>query len=190
MDRAARLVFLLCLAASAQEDPYERYVKTAPEFERSPRVTAERWKTWLYMPWRHRWSVGTGDEGGRFCREMGINGGFLDYGDGPLEWLEKWKLPFYVDHVAGKGTLFLRKRYRHPGPSVRPVPLDHEALVRAKARVRKSLAGVVKSPLRVAYALDDEISWGSLVAPLPWRVHNDEDDYRKWLARVHGNLSP
>ena len=29
-----------------------------------------RWDTWLYMPWRYQWSIGTGDAGGQFCREF------------------------------------------------------------------------------------------------------------------------
>ena len=192
LDRAAGLVLLLFAflfidggAASAQDDAYARYVKTAPEFRRVGQIPASRWKTWLYMPWRHRWTAGTDDDGGRFCRLHGINGGFLDYGQGPLLWLEQWDLPFYVDHVAGKGTLFLRKAYRHPGPDVRPVPLDRQWLEHAQEQIRKSLAKVKGSRLRVAYALDDEISWGSLVRPLLWRVHGDELMYRQWRKAAH-----
>ena len=70
-------------------------------------MTAGRWDTWLYMPWRYRWTIGTGEEGGRFCRDYGINGGFTDHGEGPLDWLDRWNLRFYNDHTAGKGDLYL-----------------------------------------------------------------------------------
>ena len=68
-----------------------------------------RWDTWIYMPWRYQWSIGTGDKGGEFCREFGINGGFTDHGEGPLQWLDKWRLRFYHDHTAAKGYLYLHR---------------------------------------------------------------------------------
>ena len=149
-------------------------------------VRSANWDTWLYMPWRHRWSVGTGDEGGRFCKQHGINGGFLDYGRGPLAWLERWNLRFYVDHVAGKGTLFLRGHPQAPGPDMRPVPLDALRLLGAKAQVADALKPVIKSPMRVAYALDDEISAGAFIRPIPWRINADGEAYKAWLARLYG----
>ena len=122
------LVLLLFSAAvRAQDDAYARYVVAAPEFRAVRTVEPANWDTWIYMPWRHRWSVGTGDEGGRFCREHGINGGFLNYGRGPLAWLEKRQQRVYVEHVAGKGTLLNKVRGGPPDTSVRPVPLDAPA---------------------------------------------------------------
>ena len=191
-DSRARVLvlLLLCAAAGAQEDAYARYVATAPEFRTVRTVKPANWDTWIYMPWRHRWTVGTGDEGGRFCAEHGINGGFLDYGRGPLAWLEKWRLRFYVDHVAGKGTLFLRGRGGPPDTSVRPVPLDGLRLAGTKAIVEDSLKRVKESDLRLAYALDDEVSTGRFVKPLPWRVHADDDAYRAWLKTLYGRERP
>ena len=60
------------------------------------------------MPWRYRWTIDTGEEGGRFCREYGFKGGFTDHGQGPFEWFNKWNLRFYNDHTAAKGYLHLR----------------------------------------------------------------------------------
>lgn len=128
----------------------------------------------LYMPWRYQWEIGTGDAGGQLCRDLGINGGFLDRGEGPLDWLEQWGLHFYVDHVAGKGILHLR-----PAPEDGPVrspPLDDATRQQALDRIRQSLARVRGSALRFAYALDDEPSWGRFVRPLTWRVRNQADD--------------
>jgi len=144
------------------------------------------------MPWRWKWSVGTGDPGGRFCNRNGINGGFLDHGKGPLAWLEKFKLQFYVDHVAGKGTLFLRdanqaaKWEGRTGPGdFRPVLLDAKTLSKTRALIRRNLEGVKRSPMRIAYALDDEISWGTFVRPVSWRVRKDSQ-YIGWLVRYYG----
>ena len=53
---------LLCLTfaalASAEEDPYLTYLKTAPEWTRVPEIRAKRWRTWVYMPWTYRWTIG------------------------------------------------------------------------------------------------------------------------------------
>ncbi|MHC4225406.1 MAG: hypothetical protein ACYSUN_15560, partial [Planctomycetota bacterium] len=125
--RGLFLLGALCAFARAGEDSYLTYVRTAPEFEPVRHVEA-RWETWIYMPWRYRWTIGTGEEGGRFCKEFGINGGFTDHGKGPLAWLERFELRFYNDHTAGKGTLFLRgandkrnfKSYQRNGRAVRP----------------------------------------------------------------------
>jgi hypothetical protein len=105
------LLFSMSRFALAGDDPYLQYVRRAPEFRpvaQDPAVMIGRWDTWIYMPWRHQWTIGTGDEGGRFCRDYGFNGGFTDHGEGPLEWLQKWQLRFYNDHTASKGYLYLR----------------------------------------------------------------------------------
>ncbi len=95
---------------AGDDDPYRRYIATAPEFRpvrQDPAFLIGRWNTWIYMPWRHQWTIGTGESGGRFCRDFGFNGGFTDRGEGPLGWLARWDLRFYNDHTAGKGDLHL-----------------------------------------------------------------------------------
>ena len=74
----ARFLFLLALslalacaraepeASSASADPselaYAAYVREAPEFRPVPPPSSpDRWDTWLYMPWRYRWTIGTGE---------------------------------------------------------------------------------------------------------------------------------
>ena len=192
----------LCVAAVAGEDPYLAYVRSAPEFQRvrqDPQMMIGRWDTWVYMPWRYKWSIGTGDEGGQFCRDYGFNGGFTDHGSGPLPWLEKWHLRFYNDHTAGKGYLWLHRtdwkgaqtnpraiRFGARGPR----PLDAKFLATTKQLVTQRVNGLKKSPMRVAYALDDEVSWGSFVKPIPWRIHGDDADYQRWLDRYYGGKGP
>src|SRR5690606_19206128 len=93
-------------------DSYARYVQAASEFQpvrQDRELLLGRWDRWVYMPWRYQWTIGTGEAGGRFCRDYGIRGGFLDHGDGPLDWLERWGLRFYNDHTAGKGDLYLHR---------------------------------------------------------------------------------
>ncbi len=105
------VVFVALIARARAEDPYLIYVKSAPEFKRvrhDRELLMGRWNTWIYMPWRYQWTIGTGDEGGQFCREYGFNGGFTDHGNGPFGWLNKWNLRFYNDHTAAKGYLYLK----------------------------------------------------------------------------------
>ena len=180
-------------------DPYLRYVRTAPEFKRvrqDPEFLIGRWDTWIYMPWRYKWHIGTGEEGGVFCREYGFNGGFVDHGRGPFDWLERWGLRFYCDHTASKGTLYLhrKKTWRAEQLDARAMrtsargdrPLDRETVTKLKSIVSEYVGRCKASPMRVAYALDDEISWGSFVVPLPWRLHDDDADYARWLALYYG----
>jgi hypothetical protein len=206
---------LLCLAAllavpatgaAEEDDAYLRYLRSATEFQpvaQNPQVLLGRWDTWLYMPWRYQWTIGTGDEGGQFCRDTGINGGFTDHGTGPFEWFDKWHLRFYNDHTAGKGFLFLRganqksafQRYQRDPRAVRssadgPQPLDDAQLGKLRALVTQRVNVLKRSPERVAYALDDEVSWGAFVIPLPWRVNADDEAYQDWLARVYGRPTP
>jgi hypothetical protein len=102
---------LASVACAADEDPYLAYVKSAPEFQsvrQDPGAWTNRWNTWVYMPWRFQWTIGTGDAGGQFCKDYGFVGGFTDHGDtGVLPWLDKWGLLFYNDHTASKGYLYL-----------------------------------------------------------------------------------
>lgn len=174
-------------------DSYLEYVKNAPEFKpvRQDPGLSGRWDTWIYMPWRYRWTIGTGEEGGRFSREHGINGGMTDHGQGPLEWLERWNLRFYNDHTAGKGALYLNpgslgKELRDPR-AVRPRPVDAALLEELGALVSRNVRHLKKSPLRIAYALDDEISWSSFVRPIPWRIHADDAAYGRWLKTYYGD---
>ncbi len=189
-------------ATTVEDDPYYQYIRDAPEFQSvgiDAVAATNRWNTWLYMPWRFRWTIGTGEAGGKFCRDFGINGGFVDHGEGPLEWLRDWNLRFYGDHTASKGFLYLKganerarfARYQRDARAIRsdgdgPVPVDDALLTRVRGIVRSNVALLKQSPVRAGYALDDEISTGAFVSPLPWRINADDAAYSRWLARYRG----
>jgi Beta-galactosidase trimerisation domain len=188
-DRAA-------VTAYDSDQTYLDYVSRASELRpvrQDPAVTIGRWNTWLYMPWRFQWRIGTGDEGGKFCRDYGINGGVSDFAQGPLPWLERWNLRFYNDHTAGKGGLYLypgdfNGAFRD-GRSLRPRPLDAALRKELEETIANSVRALRGSPKRVAYALDDEPSWGSFTRPIPWRVHGDDAAYERWLRDYYGTPS-
>jgi hypothetical protein len=177
------------------EDSYLAYIRQAPEFRRVRQDPAQgRWDTWLYMPWRYRWHIGTGQAGGEFCRQYGINGGVMDHGAGPLDWLERWGLRFYNDHTAGKGALFLmpaglKGDLRDPR-AVRPRPITPELERELGSTIANNLARVRRSPLRMAWSLDDEISTGSFIRPIPWRLNADDGAYERWLRTYYGGKPP
>ena len=196
-------ILLLGERAVAAEDAYLAYVKAAPEFQRvaqDPKMLLGRWTTWIYMPWRYQWAIGTGDEGGQFSKDYGFNGGFTDHGDaGPLPWFEKWHLQFYNDHSAGKGYLYLnRKDWKGDQNNPRALrngaggarPLDAAMLRTLMDILTRNVNRLKGSPMRAAYALDDEISWGTFVKPLPWRVNDDDKAYEDWLNAYYGGTAP
>jgi hypothetical protein len=187
-------------ACAAEDDPYLTYVKTAPEFKpvrQDAGGWTNRWNTWIYMPWRFQWTIGTKDAGGQFCKDYGFNGGFTDHADtSVLPWLEKWNLLFYCDHLCGKGSVKVRvkKSFEDDMRNPRSVrsgsdgskPLDAAMVDRLKKMMDTRVAGLRKSPVRAAYALDDEISWGSFLKPIAWRVNEDDAAYEKWLTTYYG----
>ena len=202
----AILFFLAALTLCVfgeEDDPYYLYVKNAPEFKpvkQDPARWTAHWDTWIYMPWRFKWSIGTGDEGGQFCKDYGFNGGFTDHSDTTdVPWLDKWNLKFYNDHTASKGWLHLGdgdfKKYAREPRTIRtgvkgPAPLDAAMLEKLKKIITDGVNGLKKSPSRAAYALDDEISTGSFVKPIPWRLNDDDKAYEKWLEGYYGKNPP
>lgn len=210
----AALVLTLVLLGCGRQEPsraaepdgaYLAYLRQAPEFRRVAQdsvATGEtgatgdegRWDRWVYMPWRYRWHIGTDRRGGKFARDYGINGGVMDHGLGPLDWLERWNLRFYNDHTAGKGSLYLlpnqlEKDLRDPR-AVRPRPVTPGLARELGATVAGNVGLVRRSPLRIAYSLDDEISTGSFVRPIPWRINDDDQAYERWLRTYYGGSPP
>ena len=179
--------------AAATEDPFLDYCLNAPEFQAVATIPS-RFDGFIYMPWRYQWSIGTNENAARFCREHGIRGGFLDYGQGPIEWLTQHGLRFYNDHSAGKGLLHLRvpddreafHKLQVDPLAVREPPLDDAGLTLATQNLGRNLSGIKDHPLRLAYALDDEISWGVRTQPTVWQPTADTRDYRRWRREIRG----
>jgi hypothetical protein len=213
MQRLGKTFLLLAVAAAivagppaaqAQQDPYETYIKTSKDFERVKQDkdwALEAWPSWTYMPWTWRWHIGYTDESGRWSREHGYNGAFLDHGrtrvDGAdkLAWINKFRLRFYMDHTAGKGYLYVRKtgsankaflKKALPSTGYRKPLLDEATMAKCKDLCTRYINNVKSSPFRAGYALDDEISWGSFVRPCFWQITKDRAAYEKYLKDVYG----
>ena len=205
-DMPSRLLPLLLATATLADDPYETYVRTSEDFrpvQQDKDWALKAWPSWTYMPWTHQWTIGYDEASGRWSREHGYNGAFIDHGStslpggsktGRLDWIEQHGLRFYVDHLAGKGSLHLfggGKEKAHldalHGNGVRLVPLNEATAERLREQfIRPRVANVRGSPLRAAYAFDDEVSWGHFVHPTMWQVTDDDSAYPRWLESVYG----
>ena len=186
-----------------EPDPYARYIRTSRDFQRVKQDRAwsdKAYPGWIYMPWTYQWNIGYSDDAGRWCKSHGINGAFLDGNGGApdsppgkLAWINQFQLRFYLDHTAGKGSLHLwdgGKQKPHlaelHGTGVRTVPLNAALGRKLRETIQANLSQVKASPMRAAYALDDEVSWGHFVHPTMWRVTDDSEAYSAWLSEIYG----
>ncbi|NRA36992.1 MAG: hypothetical protein HRU15_02525, partial [Planctomycetes bacterium] len=193
---------LLCLSYSslsaAGTDPYVDYIKTSKDFKavkQDKEWAYKAWPSWTYMPWYFQWGIGHGDAGGKFSKDMGYNGAFTNGNDNSyLDWINKNKLRFYNDHTAGKGDLLIRHKSdaevkyikeKVPGTGMRKSNINDALYKKLTGLMKKNIGAFKSSPYRSAYALDDEISWGSFVKPCMWRV-TDDGPYRTWLKEIYG----
>ena len=190
------------------EDPYEKYVQTSRDFR--PVKQDKQWcykafPSWTYMPWTYRWTLGYTDESGKWALGHGYNGAFIDWDrigaagskTGKLDWINRFKLRFYVDHTAAKRYLHLwdggemkAQADKVHGGGVRIKPVNAAMLETLKGFIKKHVEMVRSSPFRSAYALDDEISWGHFVHPCMWRVTDEPRAYEKWLKEIYGPEVP
>ena len=188
-------------------DAYARYVRTSRDFQRVKQDRAwldKAYPGWIYMPWTYQWTLGYTDTSGKWSQVHGYNGAFLDGNGGEpdspkgkLEWINRFGLRFYMDHTARKGYLHLwdgDKKQAHlgelHGTGVRPVPLNDALQTKLRGSIKANIEQVKASPMRAAYALDDEASWGHFVHPTMWRVTDDEGAYSRWLREVYGSAAP
>jgi len=105
------------------------------------------------------------------------------------------QLPYYVDHAAGKGILYLRKDVqrrvmRRAALQVRPHSLaDPATIATLKSMLRENIA-VTRNGLVYAYAFDDEISLGSFNNPAEVDIHPlSVAWYRKWLSHRYRTIA-
>lgn len=188
-------------------DPYAAYLQMSPDFRpvrQDPAWLRKAFSGWIYLPWSYQWNIGYTDASGKWSRDHGYNGAFLDgNGESPdsppgkLAWIDNNRLKFYMDHTAGKHLLHLwdgGQQKAHlkelDGGGVRTVPINYETVRTLKKTISNNISQVKSSPERAAYALDDEISWGHFVHPAMWCVTDDPAQYKKWLRQIYGDSTP
>jgi Beta-galactosidase trimerisation domain len=202
------LAFPCIVCAEPAPDAYETYVNTSKDFRPVRQDKAWCYKafpSWTFMPWTYRWTIGYDDAAGQWSLDHGYNGAFIDRDGigtdgsptGRLNWINKYKLRFYVDHLAAKrylhlwdGNEMLPNANAVHGAGVRTPPVNEAMRQTLEGFIRKHIEAVKTSPYRAAYALDDEISWGHFVHPTMWQVTDDATAYPKWLKEIYGPEAP
>ncbi len=189
------VICLVAAAVSAQEN-YKEYVTQSKDFKRVNQsrelLLSGRWDHWILMPWRFRWGKEYTFELAKKMKEAGHNGAFCDHGPGGADIHEKLNMLWYMDHTAGKGDLYLHGRNKGKGKRKelnRPRPmLSGEVQSRMRNNVKNRVARAKKYKTRVAYALDDEISWTSFTSPALWdNSPSSRKDYARWLKERYKN---
>ncbi|QVL29929.1 beta-galactosidase trimerization domain-containing protein [Telmatocola sphagniphila] len=191
-----------------KSDPYENYIQNSKDFKpvkQEKDLAYQAFPGWLFMPWTAQWHIGYNEQSAAWCREQGYNGAFIDRSDiaaegsptGRLDWINKNRFRFYVDHAADKGLLHLWdgdrvKPYLNDlhGTGVRTVPLNETTRKKLQEHLRRNITAVKSSAFRAAYALDDESSWGHFVHPTMWQITDDKNAYANWLKEIYGPASP
>ena len=189
------------LLAQTAADPYAHYVQTSKDFQpvaQDPAVLLKAWPNFVYMPWTYQWRIGYTPQSGQWSLDHGYNGAFIDRQPSPakLHWINQFKLPFYVDHTAGKGYLHLwdgdavkpHLTELH-GAGLRPNPLNEALKVKLEGLIKENITANLASPYRAAYALDDEASWGHFVHPAMWQITDDKAAYPRWLKGIYGDAA-
>ena len=179
-------------AAELLRDPYEQYVKTSKDFQAVKQDKAwavKAWPGWFYLPWQA--PLGTDATAAAYYQKIGWNGQTLDFRGGisKLPWIEQNKLRFYGDHTADKGLLHIWDSGKHPEiftTGLRVHPLNAALKTQLEGFIKGHIESVKTSPQRLAYALDDEISWGFFSKPCMWQITDDPSAFSAWLKEIYG----
>lgn len=189
--------------ANKNADPYAHYILTSEDFQsvnQSKSLCQSNFPGWLFMPWTYQWTIGYDRSSGEWSKKHGYNGAFLDGNGGApdnphgkLAWINEFGLRFYMDHSAFKGYLHLWDGGKQQpyladlsGNGLRVKPINAALREKLQGFIKLNIEQVISSPYRAAYALDDEISWGSFVHPTMWRITDDNSAYPKWLMEIYG----
>jgi hypothetical protein len=102
--------------------------------------------------------------------------------------------PYYVDHVADKGFLYLKEGYAKSvvnkrGLGTRPFSLaDPKTITQIKQHIARNIPAT-KEGYVLAYAFDDEISLGRFTTPCDVDIAPESIAwYRRWLQNRYGNI--
>jgi Beta-galactosidase trimerisation domain/Beta-galactosidase len=199
LERIALTAAALALPATGGESgEFDSSVGNYPvgDLESVPviRQRAE-WKQFIILVWQWQNDV---RRDGALYDAAGLRGFHIDRGVGEDEKVRlslERKFPYYVDHAAGKGILYLQKDVqasitRKPSLQVRPHSLaDPKTIDTLKGWLRENVAATKKGFV-YAYAFDDEISLGAFNNPVEVDIHPlSVAWYRKWLAQRYGNIN-
>ena len=171
-------------------------ISSAGSFEAVPVIPQRsEWKQFIILVWQWQNDV---QRDIALYEAAGLHGFHIDRGVGEDEKVRfsvERKFPYYVDHAAGKGILYLQKDVqagisRKSAMQVRPNSLADPATIdRLKSLLRENVA-TTKKGLVYAYAFDDEISLGAFNNPVEVDSHPLSIAwYRSWLAQRYASVA-
>ena len=179
LQRTALATAALALPACAETTDVQSVVGEYPvgALESVP-VIGQRpeWREFIILVWQ--WQNDVRADGALYER-AGLHGFHIDRGVGEEEYVRlslARKFPYYVDHAAGKGILYLYKDVQagitaKPALQIRPHSLaDPQTVTILEGRLRDNV-GTTKHGLVYAYAFDDEISSGAFNNPVEVDIH-------------------
>jgi hypothetical protein len=182
------LVLFLCLMLLCGPAGSVTAKERSVSFEKVPAIKARpEWNRFQILVWQFKTSV---LEDIDLYRQVGLEGFHIDRGYGKED-LVKFSvtenLPYYVDHAADKGILYLTKDNvasvtGERGLVVRPHSLaDPETVRKLKEHLARNIPAT-KDGLVLAYAFDDEISLGTFTTPCDVDIHPASLSwFREWL---------
>lgn len=145
------------------------------------------WNRFKILVWQYQTSVLKDIE---LYRQAGLGGFHIDRGAGQdklVEFSIKERFPYYVDHAADKGFLYLTGNNVNAVTGKRSLATRPHSLADPKTiqQMKEHLArniNTTKKGLALAYAFDDEISLGSFVIPCDVDIHPlSLAWFRQWL---------
>jgi hypothetical protein len=157
-------------------------------------IQRHEWNRFRILVWQYKTSILRDIN---LYRKVGLNGFHIDRGAGvrkKVEFSLKENIPYYVDHTADKGFLYLTgnnvvavtgKR----GLVIRPNSLaDPDTIAKIKNLLHRNISATKKGYV-LAYAFDDEISLGSFVTPCDVDKHSLSIAwFREWLRNEYGTI--
>jgi hypothetical protein len=164
--------------------------------DRVPSIPARpEWNRFKILVWQYKTSV---LKDYHLYQKTGLGGFHIDRGAGREDLVAfslKEQFPYYVDHAADKGFLYLKGTDvqtvtgKH-GLTIRPYSLaDPDTLKQIKEHLDRNIKAT-KNGLVLAYAFDDEISLGSYV--IPCDVDNHPQSlvwFRNWLRNKYQTIN-
>jgi len=154
----------------------------------------QEWTRFIILVWQYQNDVRRDSE---LYGRAGLHGFHIDRGareDEKVRLSLERQFPYYVDHAAGKGILYLArdvqaKISRKSSLQVRPYSLaDPKTIEALKESLRKNV-DTTKKGLVYAYAFDDEISTGAFNNPVEIDIHPLSIAwYRRWLAQRYSTI--
>ncbi len=194
MRPALILLLLLQLFANTRSEPRAADYPTGA-LEPVPVIRQRpEWNRFTILVWQWQNDV---RRDAALYRQANLHGFHIDRGAGEealVRFSREQGFPYYVDHAAGKGILYLSNALRPQVTGkrtllVRPRSLaDPEVIAELKDQLRANVAITLKG-LVYAYAFDDEISLGSFNTPAEVDVHPlSVTWYRNWLAQRYGSI--